>query len=48
MNQIVITGIAASVLSAMSLLPQLLKLLREKKAGDNSQPMLVILFMGLS
>ncbi|WP_301924017.1 SemiSWEET family sugar transporter [Ferruginibacter sp.] len=48
MNKIVITGIAASVLSGMSLVPQLIKLMREKKAVDISQPMLVILFIGLS
>ena len=48
MDQIVLTGIAASIFSAMSLVPQLIKLLREKKATDISQPMLVILFMGLS
>lgn len=48
MNEIVITGIAASIFSVVSLVPHLIKLLREKEAGDISQPMLVILLMGLS
>jgi MtN3 and saliva related transmembrane protein len=42
-----IIGIAASVLTATSLLPQLIKLLKEKKANDVSLGMLAILFAGL-
>jgi len=40
-------GIAASALTAISLLPQLIKLLKEKKANDVSLGMLAILFAGL-
>lgn len=43
-----ITGIAASVFTAASLLPQLIKLLREKKAEDISLLMLAVLFIGLA
>ena len=42
-----IIGIAASVFTATSLLPQLIKLLKEKKADDVSLGMLAILFAGL-
>ena len=48
MNLTLITGIVASVFSALSLVPQLIKLIKEKKAGDISVAMLVILFIGLS
>jgi MtN3 and saliva related transmembrane protein len=40
-------GIAAGVFTSASLLPQLIKLLKEKKAGDISIFFLVILFIGL-
>jgi MtN3 and saliva related transmembrane protein len=43
-----IIGIGASTGTALSLLPQLIKLYREKKANDLSLPMLAILFIGLS
>jgi MtN3 and saliva related transmembrane protein len=43
-----IIGIAASAGTAISLLPQLIKLCRDKKADDLSLPMLAILFVGLS
>lgn len=42
-----ITGIAASVFTATSLLPQLFKLIKEKKAEDVSAGMLAVLFAGL-
>ncbi len=42
-----IIGISASVLTAVSLIPQLVKLLKEKKAEDVSLFMLGILFAGL-
>jgi MtN3 and saliva related transmembrane protein len=42
-----IVGIAASILTAISLMPQLIKLLREKKAENVSLGMLAILFAGL-
>jgi MtN3 and saliva related transmembrane protein len=40
-------GIVAGVFTAMSLLPQLIKLVREKKAGDLSLFFLIVLFIGL-
>ncbi len=42
-----ITGIGASIFTATSLLPQLFKLLKEKKAEDVSLGMLAVLFTGL-
>jgi MtN3 and saliva related transmembrane protein len=42
-----IIGISASVLTATSLLPQLVKLIRKKEAEDVSLGMLAILFCGL-
>ncbi|MEO7394199.1 MAG: SemiSWEET transporter [Chitinophagaceae bacterium] len=48
MTQTLFIGITASVFSAISLLPQLIKLLKEKEAENISMPMLVILFLGLS
>jgi MtN3 and saliva related transmembrane protein len=41
-------GIAAGVLTSISLLPQLIKIIREKKAEDISYFMLIILLVGLS
>ena len=40
-------GIAAGVLTGISLLPQLIKMIKEKKATDISIPMLVTLLSGL-
>ena len=40
-------GIAASACTAASLIPQLVKVLKEKKAENVSLLMLVILFIGL-
>lgn len=48
MNLIQLIGIAASVCTAVSLLPQLVKILREKKADAVSLPMLLILFTGVA
>lgn len=42
-----IIGVIASVCTAASLLPQLLKVLKEKKAESVSLWMLVVLFVGL-
>jgi MtN3 and saliva related transmembrane protein len=42
-----IVGIAAGVLTAVSMLPQLIKIVKEKKAEDVSIIMLVILNTGL-
>jgi MtN3 and saliva related transmembrane protein len=46
-NNIEIVGIAAGVCTSISLLPQLFKLLKNKKAEDLSLFYLVILFIGL-
>ena len=42
-----IIGIAAGVLTATSLIPQLVKIIKEKKADDVSPMMLIILMAGL-
>ena len=42
-----IIGIGASIFTATSLLPQLIKLLKEKKAEDVSTGMLAVLLTGL-
>lgn len=47
MTTITLIGIAASVLTAISLLPQLIKLIKEKKAEHLSLVMLLILLGGL-
>lgn len=41
-------GIAAGVLTSISLLPQLVKILKTKKAGDLSWGMLLVLLAGVS
>ena len=48
MTLISIVGIAASILTATSLIPQLLKIIKEKKAENVSVGMLLILFGGLA
>lgn len=48
MNLTTWIGLSASICTGISLLPQLLKIIKEKKASDISYPMLVILFCGLS
>ena len=47
MDSTQIIGIVAGVLTAVSMLPQLLKILKEKKAESVSVWMLVILLLGL-
>lgn len=47
MNMISIIGICASIFTATSLIPQLVKLLKEKKAENVSLGMLAVLFIGL-
>lgn len=47
-NLTTVIGLLASILTSVSLLPQLLKISKEKKAGDISLAMLAILFSGLS
>lgn len=46
-NYIEIVGLAAGICTSISLLPQLFKLVRHKKAEDISLFYLVILFIGL-
>lgn len=41
-------GLVASILTGVSLLPQLIKTFKEKKAGDISYAMLVVLMLGLA
>jgi MtN3 and saliva related transmembrane protein len=43
-----IIGIGASVLTSTSLIPQLIKILKEKKSKDISVVMLAVLFAGLA
>ncbi|MFN8334194.1 MAG: SemiSWEET transporter [Cyclobacteriaceae bacterium] len=43
-----IVGIGASAFTSTALLPQLIKILREKKANDISLAMLIVLFTGLA
>ncbi len=43
-----IVGIAAGILTSTSLLPQLFKMFKEKKATDISLPMLIILLTGVT
>jgi MtN3 and saliva related transmembrane protein len=47
MEQYTIIGICASVLTATSLIPQLIKLMKDKKTRDISNLMLIVLFSGL-
>jgi len=47
MNTETIIGVAASACTAASLIPQLLKVLKEKKAENVSLWMLLVLFVGL-
>jgi MtN3 and saliva related transmembrane protein len=46
MNPLIV-GIAAGILTSISLLPQLIKIIKEKKANDISVFMLIILLSGL-
>ena len=48
LNSTTIIGIVASIFTGISLLPQLLKLTKEKKASDISMWMLATLFTGLA
>ena len=47
MNITQLVGISAGILTAFSLLPQLIKIIKEKKAEDVSLWMLIILMCGL-
>ena len=48
MNLIQLVGISASLFTAISLIPQLVKMIREKQIVKMSLSMLGILFIGLS
>ncbi|MFN2457983.1 MAG: SemiSWEET transporter [Chitinophagaceae bacterium] len=48
MDKTQITGIIAGVLTATSMLPQLLKIIKEKKVEDISIVMLLVLLGGLA
>jgi MtN3 and saliva related transmembrane protein len=48
MNLTTLVGIFASIFTSTSLLPQLIKIIREKKAENISLWMLAVLFTGLS
>ena len=47
MTMTTLIGLGASICTGISLLPQLMKIYKEKKAADISYPMLLILMMGL-
>lgn len=47
MNTIQVVGLVAGICTALSLLPQLIKMLKEKKARDLSLFYLTMLFVGL-
>lgn len=44
---VTVIGIFASIGTAMSMVPQLTKLIKEKKADDISMYMLIVLFAGI-
>lgn len=46
MNIAIFVGVAASICTTLSFLPQLIKMIRTKKTGDISYFMLIILFVG--
>lgn len=46
MNSITIIGVVASILTGISLMPQLIKIIKSKKAEDVSYLMMIILFCG--
>jgi MtN3 and saliva related transmembrane protein len=45
---IIVVGLLAGVLSALSMLPQVVKTLKEKKAEDVSPVMLIVLVTGIA
>ncbi|MES2512912.1 MAG: SemiSWEET family transporter [Bacteroidota bacterium] len=47
MNLTSVIGVAASIFTATSLIPQLIKLVKEKDSGNISLGMLAVLFIGL-
>jgi MtN3 and saliva related transmembrane protein len=47
MQMITVIGLIASIATGTSLLPQLIKIIKERKAGTVSPGMLALLFIGL-
>lgn len=47
MNITTIVGVVASICTAVSMVPQVIKLIKKKKADDISVLMLVVLFAGV-
>lgn len=47
MNSVTIIGLAASILTSVSMLPQLIKIIKEKKAASVSLLMPIVLITGL-
>lgn len=47
METVTVIGIVASIFTGISMLPQLIKIVKEKKAKDVSVLMLAILFVGV-
>jgi MtN3 and saliva related transmembrane protein len=47
MDTVTLVGLIASIFTGISLLPQLIKIIKEKKAGAISYGMLATLFAGL-
>jgi MtN3 and saliva related transmembrane protein len=48
LNTTEIIGIAASIFTSSTLIPQLVKIVRERNAAGTSYGMLLVLFVGLS
>ena len=48
MDQVSVIGVSASVFTATSLIPQLVKLVKEKKSENISLGMMAVLFIGLA
>ncbi len=48
MQTTLLIGIVASVFTGISMLPQLIKVIKEKKADDISYTMLLVLLVGLA
>lgn len=48
LNTVTIVGIAASTFTAVSMLPQLIKIIKEKEAKEVSVLMIAVLFAGIA
>ena len=47
MNSTTLLGLLASILTSVSMLPQLIKIIKEKKSGNVSLAMPIVLLLGL-